>query len=310
MAMIITWQVLNSLTYPKRNKNFSRAVFIVAPGLTVKGRLQVLLPSEGSYYDEFNLCPSESMRQKLNQAEVLIENWHTLMPLKEVQRSVVQKGKESDEAFTRRVLGKLAAHKDIIVINDEAHHAYRKPPELKISKKQAAEQGIDLDEATRWIEGLDRIHKTRRIQRCFDLSATPFAPTGKKSTDTALFDWIISDFGLNDAIEAGLVKTPRVVVRDDALPDSKTLRSKLYHIYRDKSVSEDLNRARAEPHEALPKLVQDAYTLLGADWRETAKDWAEAGHHSPPVMLTVCNRTETAPKTRQRGMRCQNGCRL
>lgn len=296
MAMIITWQVLNALTYPKRNKDFSRAVFIVAPGLTVKGRLQVLMPSEGSYYDEFNLCPSESMRQKLNQAEVLIENWHTLMPLKEQDRSVVKKGKESDEAFTRRVLDKLAAYKDIIVINDEAHHAYRKPPEVKISKKQAEEQGIDLDEATRWIEGLDRIHKTRRIQRCFDLSATPFAPTGKASTDTALFDWILSDFGLNDAIEAGLVKTPRVVVRDDALPDSKTLQSKLYHIYRDKSVSEDLNRAKAEAHEALPKLVQDAYTLLGADWRETARDWAEAGHHSPPVMLTVCNRTETAAR--------------
>ena len=296
MAMIITCQVLNALTYPKRNKDFSRAVFIVAPGLTVKSRLQVLIPSEGSYYDEFNLCPSESMRQKLNQAEVLIENWHTLMPLKEVQRSVVQKGKESDEAFTRRVLGKLAGHKDIIVINDEAHHAYRKPPELKISKKQAAEQGIDLDEATRWIEGLDRIHKTRRIQRCYDLSATPFAPTGKVSTNSALFDWIVSDFGLNDAIEAGLVKTPRVVVRDDALPDSKTLRSKLYHIYRDPSVSEDLNRAKAEPHEALPKLVQDAYTLLGADWRETARAWKEAGHHSPPVMLTVCNRTETSAR--------------
>ncbi|MEO0822899.1 MAG: hypothetical protein AAF074_21035, partial [Pseudomonadota bacterium] len=58
----------------------------------------------------------------------------------------------------------------------------------KVSKREAAEHGIDLDEATRWIEGLDRIHKTRRIQRFFDLSATPFAPTGKKSTDTALFD--------------------------------------------------------------------------------------------------------------------------
>ena len=296
MAMIITWQVLNALTYPKRTKDFSRVVFIVAPGLTVKGRLQVLMPSEGSYYDEFNLCPSEALRQKLNQAEILIDNWHSLMPLKDVQRSVVKKGKESDEAFARRVLGKLSGYKDIIVINDEAHHAYRKPPELKISKKEAEEQGIDLDEATRWIEGLDRIHKTRRINRCFDLSATPFAPTGKKSTDTALFDWIISDFGLNDAIEAGLVKTPRIVVRDDAVPDARTLRSRLYHIYRDASVSEDLNRVKAEPHEALPKLVQDAYTLLGADWREAYRQWQEAGHHSPPVMLTVCNRTETAAR--------------
>lgn len=296
MAMIITWQVLNALTYPRRNKDFSRAVFIVAPGITVRERLQVLLPGEGSYYDEFNLCPSEALRQRLNQAEILIENWHTLMPLKEVQRSVVRKGRESDEVFTRRVLGKLAGYKDIIVINDEAHHAYRKPPEIKISKARAAEHGINLDAATRWVEGLDRINKTRRIQRCFDLSATPFAPTGKYSTDTALFDWIISDFGLNDAIEAGLVKTPRVVVRDDALPDSKTLRSKLYHIYRDPSVSEDLNRAKAEPHEPLPKLVQDAYTLLGADWCETRRLWAEAGHPSPPVMLTVCNRTETAAR--------------
>lgn len=293
MAMIVTWQVLNALTYPKRTRDFSRTIFIVAPGLTVKDRLQVLIPSEGSYYDAFNLCPSEALRQKLNQAEVLIENWHTLMPAAEPKRSVVKKGPESDEAYTRRVLGKLAAHKDLVVINDEAHHAYRKPAEVKISKKAAAEQGIDLDEATRWIEGLDRLHKTRRIQRCFDLSATPFAPTGKASTDTALFEWIVSDFGLNDAIEAGLVKTPRVVVRDDALPDAKTLRPKLYHIYRDPSVSEDLNR-KAEPHEPLPKLVQDAYTLLGADWRKARDDWAH--HHSPPVMLTVCNRTETAAR--------------
>jgi type III restriction enzyme len=295
MAMIITWQVLNALTYPKRNKDFSTTVFIVAPGLTVKDRLRVLYTGEpDNYYDEFSLCPSEALRQKLNLADILIENWHTLMPLKEAKRSVVKKGAESDEVFTRRVLGKLAGSKDIVIINDEAHHAYRKPAEVKISKKDAEEQGIDLEEATRWIEGLDRIHKSRRIQRCFDLSATPFAPTGKNTTENALFDWIISDFGLNDAIEAGLVKTPRVVVRDDALPDARTLRSKLYHIYRDPSVSEDLNR-KATPDEPLPKLVQDAFTLLGADWRDIRRDWVAAGY-TPPVMLTVCNRTETAAR--------------
>ncbi|MDE5441092.1 DEAD/DEAH box helicase family protein [Bradyrhizobium sp. CSA207] len=295
MAMIITWQVLNALTYPKRNKDFSKAVFIVAPGLTVKDRLRVLYTGEpDNYYDEFSLCPSEALRQKLNQAEILIENWHTLMPLKDAKRSVVKKGVERDEGFARRVLGKLSSYKDIVVINDEAHHAYRKPAEVKISKREAEEQGIDLEEATRWIEGLDRIHNTRRIMRCFDLSATPFAPTGKTATETALFDWIVSDFGLNDAIEAGLVKTPRVVVRDDALPDAKTMRSRLYHIYRDPSVSEDLNR-KAAPDDALPKLVQDAYTLLAADWRDIRNQWLAAGD-TTPVMLTVCNRTETAAR--------------
>ncbi len=297
MAMIVTWQVLNALTYPKRNKDFSRAIFIVAPGLTVKDRLRVLYPGEpDNYYDAFGLCPSEALRQKLNQADLLIENWHTLMPLKDVDRSVVKKGAESDEAFARRTLGKLAAYKDLVVINDEAHHAYRIPAEDKGNRKKRQEMGLDDDEATRWIEGLDRIHKTRRITRAFDLSATPFAPTGKASTEEGLFEWIVSDFGLNDAIEAGLVKTPRIVVRDNALPDARTLRPKLYHIYREAEVSEDFNRRGAQPHEALPKLVQDAYTLLGADWRETLKQWQAEGHVSPPVMLTVCNKTETAAR--------------
>ena len=296
MAMIITWQVLNALTYPKSPRKYSSAVFLVAPGLTVKSRLQVLLPGHTqNYYDQFELCPSEAMRQKLNRADILIENWHTLMPLKDQDRSVVKKGKESDEAFTRRVLGKLATYKNLVVINDEAHHAYRKPADIKVSKADAEAFGIDLDEATRWVEGLDRIHKTRRIARCFDLSATPFAPTGRNNTEAGLFTWVVSDFGLNDAIEAGLVKTPRVVVRDDALPDAQTLRPKLYHIYREPEVAEDLNR-KAEAHEPLPALVQQAYTLLGADWRATAADWAAQGHLSPPVMLTVCNRTETAAR--------------
>ncbi len=297
MAMIITWQTLNSLTYPKRNKDFSRAIFIVAPGLTVRERLQVLQPGNPlNAYDEFGLCPSAALRERLNQAVVVIDNWHALMPLKQPDKSIVKKGPESDEAYTRRVLGKLAGYKDLIVINDEAHHAYRKPADIKISKKDAEERGIDLEEATRWIEGLDRLHKTRRVIRCFDLSATPFAPTGRTNTDEGLFTWIVSDFGLNDAIEAGLVKTPRVVVRDDALPNAQTLRSKLYHLYREPEVSEDLNAKGAQPSDPLPQLVQDAYTLLGADWLAARREWEAAGHTSPPVMLTVCNRTETAAR--------------
>ena len=262
MGLIITWQVLNALTYPKRQE-FSPAIFVVAPGLTVKERLQVLYPGhEKNVYDEFRLCPNEALRQQVNRAVLLVENWHSLMPLKEPDRSVVKKGAESDEAFTRRVLGKLAGYKDLVVINDEAHHAYRQRAEVKVSKKEAQEFGIDLEEATRWIEGLDRLHKTRRIRRCFDLSATPFAPTGKKSTEKGLFDWIVSDFGLNDAIEAGLVKTPRVVVRDDALANAQTYKSKLYHLYNEAEVREDLNR-KAEPHEPLPDLVAEGVCAFG-----------------------------------------------
>ena len=296
MGMIITWQVLNALTYPKRTRDFSRAVFVVAPGLTVKERLQVLYPGNGAnVYDEFNLCPSEALRQRLNQVALLIENWHVLLPLKEPDRSVVKKGAESDQAFVKRVLGNLVQHRDILVLNDEAHHAYRVAEHTARVRKQAAAMNLDDDEATRWIEGLDRIHGQLRIQRCFDLSATPFAPTGRTNTEQGLFDWIASDFGLNDAIESGLVKTPRVVVRDGVVPNAQTLKPQLYHLYRDAAVRQDLNR-RAEAHEALPQLVQAAYNLLGADWRKARDEWEAAGHASPPVLLTVCNRTETAAR--------------
>lgn len=297
MGMVVTWQALNALTYPKRNKEFSKSILVVAPGLTVKERLQVLYPGlQENVYDEFSLCPSEALRQRLNQAVILVENWHTLMPLKEQARSVVKKGKESDKAYVRRVLGDLAIEKDIVVINDEAHHAWRVPAETKTLEKQAQALGLDLEEATRWIEGLDRIHGQLRVNRCFDLTATPFAPTGKTTTETALFEWIASDFGLNDAIEAGLVKTPRVVIRDGTIPVTKDLRARLYHVYRDESVHEDLNRRGAEPHEPLPELVTQAFTILGADWRAAREEWAKAGHTSPPVLLTVCNRTETAAR--------------
>jgi type III restriction enzyme len=297
MSMIITWQVLNAATFPKETKRFSKAIFIVAPGITVKDRLQVLLPGHtDNVYDQFNLCPTSALRNRLNQAVILIENWHTLMPLKEPTRSVVKKGQESDKAYVKRVLGPLSQHKDIIVINDEAHHAYRVPADIKISKKEAEEAGTDPEEATRWIEGLDRIHGQLRINRCFDLSATPFAPTGKKNSEQGLFSWIVSDFGLNDAIEAGLVKTPRVVIRDGMVPNTTDLKPKLYHLYREDAVSEDLNQKKAEPTAPLPMLVQQAYMLLAADWKMVADDWKAAGHPTPPVMLTVCNRTETAAR--------------
>ena len=271
MAMIITWQALNALTYPKRTKDFSRAFLVRSAGPDGEGPPSGADAERRQLLRRIQSLPVRSPAPEAEPGRGLIENWHTLMPLDKPKRSVMKKGPESDEAFTRRVLGKLAG------LQEYRRHQRRGPPRLPQASRTEnqqegrREQGIDLEEATRWIEGLDRIHKTRRILRCFDLSATPFAPTGKASTDTALFDWIISDFGLNDAIESGLVKTPRVVVRDDALPDAKTLRPKLYHIYRDASVSEDFNR-KAEAHEPLPKLVQDAYTLLGADWRETLRN--------------------------------------
>jgi len=87
------------------------------------------------------------------------------------------------------------------------------------------------------------------------------------------------------------------VVRDDAVPDAKTYKSRLYHIYNDPDVKDDLNR-RASPEEPLPDLVLNAYYLLAYDWREAWKAWRGAGQPTPPVMITLCNRTETAARVK------------
>lgn len=293
MAMLIAWQVINKITYPQDNR-FSKYIFIVAPGLTVKSRLQVLQPSTpGNYYDEFNIIPPGLM-EKLRQGKIRIRNWHVLHWETEEKlakkRSVDKRGVKSDEAYVREVLGDMTNASNILVINDEAHHAWRVPAESKIKgiKKE------DIEEATVWVSGLDRIHATRNILACYDFSATPFAPSGKKSSEEALFDWIVSDFGLNDAIESGLVKTPRVVIRDDGKL-TKDYKSRLYHIYDDPEVKDDINR-KAEEHEPLPDLVINAYYLLGKDWLETKGTWGKSGFTTPPVMISVANRTETAAR--------------
>ena len=296
MSMLIAWQVLNKVTYPQ-DKRYSKNILLIAPGLTVRNRLEVLVPgSAGNYYQEFQIIPP-GLEDKLRQGQtcrVQVRNWHKLDWDSEEQiskrRSVDKRGALSDEAYVREVLGEMHTAENLLVINDEAHHAWRVPPKVKIAGLSKDE----LKEATKWVGGLDRIHRARGILTCYDLTATPFAPTGRKSGEETLFGWIVSDFGLNDAIESGLVKTPRVVVRDDGELNSK-YKSKFYHIYTDLEVKPDLNR-KVEPHTPLPDLVGKGYYFLGKDWLETAKAWKDGNIKTPPVMITVANLTHTAAR--------------
>ncbi len=79
------------------------------------------------------------MRQKPNQVELLIDNWHSLVPLEDRERSVGKKGRGSDVAYACGVLGKLFGYQDIVVINDEAHDACRTQAETEIGEKEAEE---------------------------------------------------------------------------------------------------------------------------------------------------------------------------
>ncbi len=311
MAMLAAWHICNKAAYPN-DARWSRHVLVIAPGLTVRSRLAVLDPQHpDNYYEEFRIVPAVH-RDKLRQGRVEVRNWHVLQTddAERVarRRGVDKRGPRSDEAWIRDVLGGMARARNLLVINDEAHHAWRVPPEASTTEFDKA----DLEEATKWVDGLDRIHRVRGILTCHDFTATPFIPSGRGRKGGAgrgarrggrgeggerLFGWVVSDFGLNDAIESGLVKTPRVVVRDDAGVDPRTYRSRMYHIYDDNSVKGDLNRRAAET-EPLPDLVRAAYRLLGHDWAVAFEEWRKAGHPVPPVMISVTNRTETAARVK------------
>ncbi len=306
MAMIIAWNFLNKVAYPADTR-FSRHALVIAPGLTIKSRLQVLQPSdENNYYEAFDVVPS-SMMDKLRQGKVLIHNWHTLAwdTQEQIDAKVergslrsVDKRKQvevSDTVYIRDALGEMAQAHNIIVLNDEAHHAWRVNPEAVSKYKRVGHEKEEVEQATVWVGALDRIHRNTGILRCFDLSATPFYVSRKAIAEEALFPWIVSDFGLNDAIESGLVKTPRISVRDDSVP-GKDWKSRLYHIYMDDEVKDALNRKRAKPSDPLPKLIHDAYQLLGTDWEETREFWERHEHQTPPVMITVVNQTESAAR--------------
>lgn len=283
MAMLIAWQALNKIANP-RDTRFSKHILIIAPGLTVRDRLQVLLPeTDDNFYQEFNLVDS-TMWQELLNAKIAVKNWHVLAPINEnYGPKVVKKGPESDEAFAKRVLSEFGNASNILIINDEAHHCHRPTGE---------EEKQEKEKATIWISGIDRIKRAREVLRAYDLTATPFKPSGKGGQSEKLFNWIVSDFGLNDAVESGLVKTPKVAVRDDA-SISKDFKSKLFHIYPE--VKDDLNR-RAEVHEGLPDLVRSAINILGGDWLKTKENWQKNNQETPPVLITICNRTETAAR--------------
>lgn len=283
MGMIILWQTVNAVAYPKR-REFSKNFLLVAPGLTVKKRLDVLKSTAGGIYDNFDLCPYE-LRGYLNAATIIVLNKHKLHPLEAKRSAVDKRGPRSENVIVRDILGDLGNLKNFIIINDEAHHAYRSTEGFANAD----------DDSTKWIDGLDRIHRVRGIVTCFDMTATPFVSTSSSSAESTLFDWIVSDFGLYDAVEAGLVKTPYMVVNDSILSKSDISRSRLSRIYHDKNVIDNLNR-RAAPEESLPDLVHTAYTILGADWQRAMRNWKQNGHYSPPVMLTVCNNMETAAR--------------
>ncbi|GBC82952.1 hypothetical protein HRbin10_02090 [bacterium HR10] len=295
MGMVVAWQVLNKLANPQ-DRRFSDAVLLVCPNLTIKERLQVLLPwKPGNYYERFDLVP-RGMLERLQQGKFQVTNWHLFQPRDDSRsRSVVQRGPESDAAFCRRVLRELGNKRNILVINDEAHHAYRPAPLSDEERERLSPEEIaEREEATVWVSGLDRIHAVRGINFCADFSATPFYIKGSGYPEGEPFLWIVSDFGLVDAIESGIVKIPRVPVDDN----TGALIPKYFRLWEwinsQLSASErQTARRRAKPESVLRE-AEDALATLASEWKRTFEEFQKVGSPVPPVMIVVCDNTDLA----------------
>jgi len=300
MGMVIAWQVLNKLANPQ-DRRFSDAVLLVCPNLTIRERLQVLLPWNGNnYYEKFDLVP-RGMLERLQQGKYQITNWHLFQPKDDSRsRSVVQRGPESDTAFCRRVLKELGNKQNILVINDEAHHAYRPaqpltPEELRqLPREERKQIEEEFRAATVWISGLDRINAVRGINLCVDFSATPFYIKGSGHDEGAPFPWIVSDFGLVDAIECGIVKIPRVPVDDNTgalIPKYFRLWE---HINQSLPASERRTARRRAKPESVLREAEGALATLASEWKKTFDEFQKAGSPIPPVMIVVCDNTDLA----------------
>ncbi len=301
MAMIIAWSFCNRARV-QSDIRFPQAALICCPNLTIKERLQVLKPDSmgQDYYSQFDIIPPQ-YRDLIRSGKVLITNWHFFAPESEQTEGgstyrVVNKGIETAEAFAKKRLGDMYEMGPILVFNDEAHHAYR--PKFNDEELAAvlANSSQDIYEATVWVQGLDKINKACGIRACIDLSATPFYLKGSGYPEGEPFPWIISDFGLVDAIESGITKIPRLPVSDTTgKPDPVYFRL-WKNITSDLAASQRLSNKRPKP-EVVWERAQSAFVQLAGEYKKTYDAIQESNDLAskiPPVMILVCDNTDIA----------------
>lgn len=308
MAMLIAWQTINAVRRPS-SKMFTRGFLVVTPGITIRDRLRVLLPNDpDSYYQSRELVPSD-MLPDLERAKIVITNYHAFklrdrMELSKGGRSLLKgRGKdlntlETEGQMIQRVMPDLMGIKNIMVINDEAHHCYREKPEdpeaekLKGDDRKEAEKN---NEAARlWITGLEIVKRKLGITRVIDLSATPFFLRGSGYAEGTLFPWTMSDFSLMDAIECGIVKLPRVPVADN-IPggDMPKFRNLWVHISK-RMPKKGRGKAKNLDPLSLPVELLTALEALYGHYVKTFNLWKESGLKIPPCFIVVCNNTSTS----------------
>jgi type III restriction enzyme len=313
MAMIIAWQSVNKARRPN-SKSFTDAFLIIAPGITIKDRLQVLNPSNPeNVFEALNLIPLD-MLEGLRKARIVITNYHAFMKREKEQVSKLNRQilggrggaksfEETEGEMIARVAPELMGRKSIVVLNDEAHHCYRHKvggdaePAIILTAEEKKEAENNEEAARVWINGIEAFNRKIGVRSVFDVSATPFFLRGSGYPEGTLFPWVVSDFGLLDAIESGIVKVPRLPVLDDSVQGDLP---KFRDVY--KYVAKGLPRkgrgkqskSLMEP-QSLPHLLLQATEALYNHYKTVFDAWAaQPDLGRPPVFIVVCNNTTTS----------------
>jgi type III restriction enzyme len=306
MAMIIAWQTINAVRRPTSSR-FTRGFLIVAPGITIKDSLRVLKANDpDSYYKSRELVPNDMMPD-LERAKIVITNYHAFKLRERVElsrggRSLLQ-GQAGEELNTletegqmiQRVMGELMGMKNIMAINDEAHHCYREKPgvdeveDLKGDEKQEAK---DNNESARlWINGIEAVNRKLGVSKVIDLSATPFFLKGSGYAEGTLFPWVMSDFSLMDAIECGIVKLPRVPIADNIPGNEMPVYRELWKHVGKKLPKSRRSKKRIDDPENLPTILKSALEALYGHYEKTYELWKKEGINVPPCFIIVCQNT-------------------
>ena len=312
MAMLIAWQALNKLANPK-DARFSDAFLVVTPGITIRDRLRVLLPSDpGNYYRERDLLPP-ALAPELGRAKIVITNFHAFQPREKLTapkltKTILGDGAtgvftESPGEMVRRVCRELGTKRNIVVLNDEAHHCYRRKPDDPEGDRLTGDDRREADQRDReariWISGVEAVKAKLGVRAIYDLSATPFFLRGSGYPEGTLFPWVVSDFSLIDAIEAGIVKVPRVPVADDAMSGDLPTYRDLWLRIREHLPKKGKKAEAVDGEPRLPKELEAALLSLYGNYERSFRAWEanlaqREGGPTPPVFIVVCNNTNVS----------------
>jgi type III restriction enzyme len=294
MALFVTWATLHKRKVS--GSSLSANFLVLVPNLTVRDRVSGQPRGDGldqtgehNLYDSFEIVPPE-YREEFH-PNVLVRNWQGIplenkredwigegeVPLEEgrfipqaVLRAMQRRARQDPNGPIRRLLG---GWRDLVVINDEAHHVYGEKRKRK----------GDEPEHIKWSKILQRIGKAARVSLVLDLSATPWYGSGSPKPEGTLFEWLVSDFSVYDAFESGLVKVVRLPDPDE----HGRVYLDLWDFVKGAKTKEEYLRA-----------CKGAIASIYSSWRKDYDEWSatfEAMRTGPsPVLLCVADSAQRA----------------